>query len=204
MSDFTYESKASGERRENYEWTRVWLDSARDEKTERVLYIGDSISAGILRIATRLAEGRLLFDGVASSKALDDPLLLDYARLFAKEEGYRSYVIFNNGLHGWHLDDESEYPALFETAVKRLLLDFPEAKLLIANTTSPENAERAARVEKRNEAAQRIARQYSLPVIDLHRVSVENPSLLSGDGVHFTEEGYVALAQEILSVISAI
>ena len=43
--------------------------------------------------------------------------------------------------------------------------------------------------------------KYSLPVIDLYSVSLENKHLLTADGVHFTPDGYKKLAGKIVETL---
>ena len=74
MTDFTYAFKDRKERLETYEWDNVWWECADDCETPRVLYIGDSISCGTRRFATEATENTILFDGVGTSKAVDNPL----------------------------------------------------------------------------------------------------------------------------------
>ena len=45
------------------------------------------------------------------------------------------------------------------------------------------------------------AEKYHLPVIDLYTVTENNKELLTGDGVHFTVEGYKIIAKEIICAI---
>ena len=82
-----------------------------------MLYIGDSISCATRRIATATARGEIFFDGFGTSKALDNSYYTDSLHLFAQQQGERKVVLFNNGLHGWHLDDESEYSKEYEKMI---------------------------------------------------------------------------------------
>ena len=109
MTDFTYAFKDRKERLETYEWDNVWWECADDCETPRVLYIGDSISCGTRRFATEATENTILFDGVGTSKAVDNPFFPELIRSFANQQGHRKVILFNNGLHGWHLDDETEF-----------------------------------------------------------------------------------------------
>lgn len=197
MDEFTYEQENIREKLELYEWDNVWWEQANRECEKRVLYVGDSISCGIRRIATEMAKGRMLFDGFGTSKALDNPFFKDSLRIFAKQQGKRSAIIFNNGLHGWHLDDETEYPRYYEDTVKFLLEEFPKTPLLLLLTTHVARADREERVQKRNAAVLEIAKKYGLETVDLYTVSCRHEDLLT-DGVHFNTEGYRFLADEIL------
>ncbi len=201
MNEFTYE--AGNEKRiyETYEWDNTWLEFAYDEKIQRVLYIGDSISCGIRRIATQKTDKKLLFDGFGTSKGIDNPYFADSLSFFAKQQPRRNAVLFNNGLHGWHLDDETDYKAYYEKMIVFLLEEFKNTPLFVVLTTHIVDDEREKRVTVRNKIASEIAEKYSLPVIDLYAESLQNKHLLHNDGVHYTEEGYNMLADKILKAL---
>ena len=44
-------------------------------------------------------------------------------KLFAQQESRRDAVVFNNGLHGWHLDDSTEYAEHYEIKGYELFAD---------------------------------------------------------------------------------
>ena len=56
-----------------------------------------------------------------------------------------------------------------------------------------------------NTAAAEIANEFDVPVIDLHRVTVENgvERYMARNGLHFTPEGYVLLGRAVSHVIRA-
>ncbi|MBQ9131580.1 MAG: hypothetical protein IJX62_03815 [Clostridia bacterium] len=201
MSDFTYEKHPTDQALETFEWDSTWLEHCEDTTTPRVLYIGDSISCGIRKAANRLADGKLLFDGVGTSKAVDNPFLLPTVQLWATQQGQRRFVLFNNGLHGWHLD-LTEYSAHYEKTVRFLTKEFPAARLLLLLTTHVADPERDREVVLRNQAVLEIAAKYGLPTLDLYALSREHRELLSPDGVHLISEGYELLAKEILRLLS--
>ena len=202
MSDFTYETRPTTAL-ETYEWDNVWWEQAPDTTSTRVLYIGDSISCGTRRLATEIA-GDILFDGYGSSKALDNPYLKDAIRMFAAQQGHREAVVFNNGLHGWHLDDETEYPALLKDTLVFLKETFAGTPVAVVLTTRVVNEERQQRVLVRNKAAVAIAEELGLPVIDYFAVSEEAAALQCADGVHFTEEGNRMLAAHMVNSVRAL
>lgn len=199
MSDFTYETKPTTAL-ETYEWDNVWWEQAPDTTFTRVLYIGDSISCGTRRLATEIA-GDILFDGFGTSKALDNPYLKDAIRMFAAQQGHREAVVFNNGLHGWHLDDETEYPALLKDVLLFLKEEFAGTPVAVVLTTRVADARRQQRVLQRNKAARAIAEELHLPVIDYFAVSEEAAALQYEDGVHFTEQGNRLLAAHMVKSV---
>lgn len=204
MSNYTYEFESKSTELETYEWDNVWWEQTNVNDLPRVLYIGDSISCATRRVATSCSEGKILFDGFGTSKALDNPFLLDSIRIFAKQQKYRNAVLFNNGLHGWHLDDDEQYAHCYEEAVKFLLDAFRDAPIVIVLTTSVSNAEREQRVRRRNEVAAKIADKYGLPIIDLYSISAEFSEFRTNDGVHFTADGYKKFAEQIIRDLKAI
>lgn len=200
MSEFTYEREDLSSALETYEWNDVWWEQTQEHERKRVLYIGDSISCGLRRVATNCSGEKILFDGFGTSKAVDNPFLADSVRLFGMQQGKRDLVIFNNGLHGFHLEDATEYKEYYEKMVCFLLEEYQDTPIALVLTTCIEG-ERNQRVEVRNQSAREIAQKYELPIIDLYQASVEHVSLRSEDGVHFTAEGYEKLAQVLLDSI---
>ena len=201
MSEFTYEQGKNEYKLETYEWDNTWIEQANDAESTRILYVGDSISCGVRRIATERSGKRMMFDGFGTSKALDNPYFLDTLRMFAAQQVRRDAVIFNNGLHGWHLDDETEYPALYEEAVRFMKKEYADTPIFLVLTTAVADENRLLRVQKRNQAALVLAEKYGLYVIDLYKISSENTELRSTDGVHFFTAGYEKFADFIIASI---
>ena len=108
MENFTFEVASTP--LETYEWDNAWIEKSADKKTPRIFYIGDSISCGTRGSINQIAQGKLLCDGFGTSKALDNKAFLPAIKVFASQMERYDVVFFNNGLHGWHLDDETEYP----------------------------------------------------------------------------------------------
>ena len=204
MSEFTYENQNNKSRYETYEWDNVWIDQANNTDSKRVLYIGDSISCGIRRIATELTKEEILFDGFGTSKGIDNPYFMDSVKLFASQQGKRDAVIFNNGLHGWHLNDETDYKVYYEAFVKYLLDNFKDTPVMIALTTYITSEKQEKRVRARNAAALEVAEKYNLPVIDLYTEAIKNKKHIKSDGVHFLKKGYVCLAKKVVSEVKKI
>ena len=197
MSEYTYEFENRCDRLETYEWDNVWWEQANRADASRILYLGDSISCGTRRIATD-TSGTLLFDGFGTSKAVDNPYFTDSISVFARQQGTRQAIIFNNGLHGFHLDDCEKYSYFYEKIVQFLISEFQDIPLALILTTSVADREREERVKLRNRAVLKIAERYGLPVIDLYSVSVENVKHRAPDGVHFTADGDKKFAERIV------
>lgn len=198
MSEFTYEKKDTACELETFEWDNVWLDHITDPTLPRILYIGDSISCGTRRVATIASGEKLLFDGFGTSKALDNPYFKESLLLFARQQPHRNAIIINNGLHGWHINDGEEYKNLYKNMLEFLMENFKDTPLYIITTTHVANPEREQRVIARNKMALELAKELNLGVIDFYALSAKNPELVGGDGVHFTPDGYKALAETLL------
>ncbi|MBR3934752.1 MAG: SGNH/GDSL hydrolase family protein [Clostridia bacterium] len=186
---------------EKYEWDNTWSDFSDDINKPRVLYIGDSISCGTKHIATARCGKKMIFDGFGTSKSLDNPYFIDCLELFVKQLPRVDTIIFNNGLHGWHLSDNADYGYYYEEMVKYLLKRFPKSSLHIVLTSYTSYADYKDRVSERNKVALGIAQKYSLPVIDIYSVTKENSHLLCDDEVHFVKEGYEIIADTINSAL---
>lgn len=202
MDSFTYEAQDRILELETYEWDNVWWEQAPDHTRPRILYIGDSISCGIRRTATACSGERILFDGFGTSKAVDNPYFQESLRIFGKQQGKREMVLFNNGLHGFHLGDTEGYKTHYETMVKFLLEEYRCTTVALVLTTyvaGPRNE----RVLARNSVVREIAEKYGLPVVDLYETALENKDMIS-DGVHFTAEGYEKLAEKLLEAVCGI
>lgn len=201
---FTYEPSNHTNRLETFEWNNLWLDRITSPELPRVLYIGDSISCNTRLAATAAADNKILFDGFGTSKALDNPFFLPELELFAAQQGKRSIVVFNNGLHGYHLDDKTEYPKYLEEMLIALKERFEGTPIALLLTTSVKNEEEDKRVVKRNIGARAVAEKLELPVIDFYAVSKAIPDLYFCDGVHFSEEGYKKLGEYLLAAVKEI
>ena len=86
MSNFTYAFENRSEQLEKYEWDNVWWEQADLAGATRVLYIGDSISCATRRVATAAAQNEILFDGLGTSKAVDNPYFPDTIHMFAMQQ----------------------------------------------------------------------------------------------------------------------
>lgn len=202
MSNYTYEARDVKTPLETYEWDNVWFEHTENETDDRVMYIGDSISCATRKVATATSDNKLLFDGFGTSKSLDNAYFKDSVRIFARQQGRRRAIVFNNGLHGWHLDDTAEYAEYYENFVKFLLDEYKGTPLILLLTTHVADINRDARVVARNEAVKRVAEKYSLPTVDLYTITKEN-DVVGTDGVHLTQDGYKMLAKAVVDAVLA-
>ena len=200
MSEYTYEFENRNECLEHYEWDNVWWDCADVIGVPRVMYIGDSISCGARKVATQVAEEKLLFDGFGTSKAVDNPHFFAAVRVFASQQNDRCAILFNNGLHGWHLTEE-EYGVHYKKIVKFLKEKTNVPLILLLSTDDMIHPGINDRIIERNRIVKAIAEEFSLPVIDLYEVAMAHSDLHTQDKIHFTTEGYTKIAEKIVSYL---
>ena len=188
---------------ETYEWDNVWWEQTENTEAKRVLYIGDSISCGIRHLATKLSENAMLFDGFGTSKAPDNPWFVDSLRLCLNQQTKRDAVLFNNGLHGFHMST-SEY----ELGCRNLLLFLKEQVnepiIVVLSTNVRNDPESQKIVDERNAALLRITEDLKLPVIDLASKALEYDDLHLADNIHFCEEGYTRLAEYLVESLKSV
>jgi hypothetical protein len=82
------------------------------------------------------------------------------------------------------------------------LLETGKPIYILLSTTDIVNPARSARVPVRNAVAEKLAKKYDLPIIDIYSVAAEFADLRSGDGVHYTEPGYKKFAEKIVADIN--
>lgn len=185
---------------ETYEWDSPWWEHMENPTSPRAAIIGDSISNGTRPKLNEISGEKLLFDGFHTSKALDNPFFAASLELFFSQTRRTDMILFNNGLHGWHLDEagyEKHYREMLEFLLKKEVPVF-----ILLTTFLPSDPDRNTVVRKRNGIALKLAEEYGLKVIDLYNVSEKLPAeQYCGDGVHFRDAGYIALAKEILKEV---
>ena len=119
--------------RERVEWCDKHVEETGKTDLPRVLFIGDSISAGYRGPAVNELKGKAYFAYFCSSIALGEPTLFDELKLMLGQ--YKFDVIhFNVGMHGWGYT-EDEYRAAFPKLIALLRAEAPGVKLICATTT---------------------------------------------------------------------
>lgn len=202
MSELTYQPDNGKNLLETFEWDCTWWEHTENSSSPAVLYIGDSISHGTRPSLNRLADGKILFDGFATSKALDNPHFIPSLELFMKQGRKYSAILFNNGLHGWHINDGEEYSGLYGRMLSFLKgAGCPVYAVLTTNL--PDDEKQNERVKKRNSLAVKEAEKHGCGVIDLYAASLLCEGKYCGDGVHFHTDGYDVLAMRILEDIKS-
>ena len=199
MEQFTYQEKCNGENLEKYEWDNLWWEYANDTEKDRVLIVGDSISCGYRGFVNKQLAGKVYVDGLVTSKAIDNPKLLeliDY--VISQQHNNCKMIFFNSGLHGWHLNAD-EYKENYVKVIKHIINNHPDKKLSLILTT-PTRDDRIEYIKQRNLAATEIANKEGLEVVDLYATLYGKDELYE-DKVHLIDDGYNMLAQVVTSYI---
>ena len=201
MSELTYQAENTTGL-EYIEWDWPWIENAPDKESDRILLIGDSITVGYREVMPKVVNGRYFVDGIATSKGVDNPsftALIDYVM---PQLGNVKVIIFNNGLHGWHLSAD-DYEMHYTTIIKYILDNYGDKKLVISTSTPGRDksdlnkfAENYPELLERNRRAKKIAEMFNLPVFDIYSLVCDRPNLYSPDGVHLNKEGYELISQK--------
>ncbi|MBQ8310097.1 MAG: SGNH/GDSL hydrolase family protein [Clostridia bacterium] len=192
---------------ESIEWTQYWSEDTRRDK-KRVLLIGDSISVGYRSEVHKRLGGDAYVTAISTSKGIDNPNLIREIDLYAHAENFEYGAIhFNNGLHGFHLDDNG-YRAGYEQVILYFKEHYAGVRLILALSTPvtvnkhPETfSEMNDIVLRRNRIVCELAKKYGLEVNDLYACVADRAELSAGDGYHYKNEGYECLAEQIASVL---
>ncbi len=188
--------------KETFEWLRCWSDYAGKSDLPRVLLIGDSINEGYQGFVREMLRGVCYVDYLSCSYAIDSEFYRSVIDEYVKDNTY-TLIHWNNGLHGDHVTKASYRDHLC------LLLDMMKSNLILATSTIvfeknnvKINEHWEKLVSERNEAIRKIAKERNIPVDDLFACSCAlDISDRSEDGIHYTESGYRALAEQVAGII---
>ena len=172
-----------------------------------MLIIGDSITCGYRDDVNELLGGEIYIDGYASSKAVDNPFLIPAIDLMIAQSNC-FMILFNSGLHGFHLDEET-YRINYIKIVNHLMEKYPEKKLTLMTSTPVRDEENrkllSERTERevvvRNKVVKEIAADKGLDIIDLFGVMINEDYRLWRDIVHLYPEGNDKLAAVVTEYI---
>ncbi len=191
--------------REDTEWTDFRWHNAPDQTQKRILLVGDSIVVGHGGYVYGLVKDFYSVDYFATSRCVSD---VDYLTELDYMFSRRDYemVVFNNGLHGFDIDND-----IYIYHLKEVLKEMKSRvdKVIWRNSTPVRNTdnlecfnkERNPVVIQRNEKATTVAAELFLPVIDLYTPMSKQVDFFSPDGVHYNKEGREAQAKIIAEAI---
>jgi len=192
---------------ENDDWTNIWIENANKSKKPRILFVGDSITAGYYPFIQEDLSQEFYLGYYVTSKFLGNP---DYqTELSTILNRYDFEIInINNGLHGWDYSIE-EYQKGLED-VKRILDNLAPDALIIWCTTTPirveENLERLDKLNQevilRNQAAFEILGDNGVKINDLYQELLNHPEYYR-DKYHFNSAGKEFQAKLVVEFILA-
>jgi len=194
--------------REHIEWCDIWVEAAGDSTLPRVLLIGDSITRSYYSHAKSHLADHYACARIASSKCVGDPMFLKELALVLDAYTF-SIIHFNNGLHGWHYDEEVYATGLSE-AFDFLSGHIGTGRLIWGSTTPVWQKDtpgaldpKTKRVCARNEIAAGLASDRGIQNNDLFAMVIDHPEIFSPDGVHFLKEGQEILGKCVSQTILA-
>jgi acyl-CoA thioesterase-1 len=193
--------------------------ATKQDRTPRVLIIGDSISIGYFEPARQLLAGKAEVHHNAGNAGHTRNGLAQLDTWLGDTPW--DVIHFNHGLHdlkyvdakgalvppdqGTQVMSVDEYARNLEQIVKRLKRT--RAKLIFATTTPvPDGAAGRIKgdVERYNRAALAIMKRYGVRLDDLYAFALPRlASIQQPSNVHFTEAGSRLLAQQVASTILA-
>ncbi|RPI51771.1 MAG: SGNH/GDSL hydrolase family protein [Acidobacteria bacterium] len=190
--------------------------AAQEKPLPKVVLVGDSIRIGYAPLVAKLLDGKAIVISPKPNGEDSGNVLRNLEEWVVREKP--DVVHINAGLHDLKLKDKSYQVPLveYETNLKTILERIQrgtEAKVVFATTTPILDNLHARRkvgfdrfeadVQKYNSAAVTIMKQAGVPINDLHRL-VEGggkETLISGDGTHYTQDGYEMLAAAVTESI---
>ncbi|MCK3685395.1 hypothetical protein [Maribellus sp. YY47] len=196
--------------REKTEWCDLWWGNEADITKPRVLFIGNSISRAYFPYASEILHDFANCDRYSSSRSITDPALLEETKI-AMAKYDHAVIVFNNGLHGWHLSG-SEYEDGLRKYVKFLKSrKAKNCKLIYALITPVSSGEAGVKLDpgkngivlERNQIAETIMKENNIDVIDLYGLmepELEKYSIEKGD-LHYNSDGYKRIANALFLLI---
>lgn len=199
----TFQREQRGGAKEQFEWIHSWCDYADRKDKPRVLLIGDSITYGY-QAFVRENLGKVAYvDYIATSYCPESRVYRGAVLGMAQDSEY-AVIHYNFGLHGIHLSAED-----YEADVRAFVGELQKfGKVVLANTTDYLDPDLNAplgvwgrKVEERNRAAEKIARERGLELDDLYALCRSFPiGDRLPDGVHYEESGYRKFAARVAEV----
>lgn len=193
-------------KREDIEWTNIWVPNLQKNDLPRVLLVGDSITNSYYDTVANLLNGKAYVARLATSSSLGDPALLDQVKFMLAN--YKFAVIhFNNGMHGFDYTD-AEYQNDIPKLLKIIRKYAPDAKLIWATTTPVRKKGHLQEFDAenriplaRNKIVASVAAKEGIPLNDLYAMVEKNPEYSGDDGVHFKPEGAALLGKQVATMI---
>ncbi len=189
--------------RENIEWSNIWWEKANDAEQKRICLLGDSVTRDFRGKLNRRLDGKYVVDICASSSQITDPLLWKEYKFFldCNEWKYSKIIINTGGQHGHERQccaDENYYK-LFKESYRELInavYAYCSDISIISYTPTvvKENLEKPDDIRNRelmvrNEIVSDIAKEFSIPYIDIWNLILAGGSdYKHRDFIHFEND----------------
>jgi lysophospholipase L1-like esterase len=190
--------------------------AAQERPLPRVVLVGDSIRIGYAPLVAKRLDGKAIVVSPKPNGEDSGNVLRNLDEWVIKEKP--DVVHINAGLHDLKLKDKSyqvpqvQYEQNLKTILERIQKE-TKAKVIFATTTPILDNLHAQRkvgfdrfeadVQKYNMAAVSVMKQAGVPINDLHELVERGgrEKLITGDGTHYTPEGYEMLAAAVTDSI---
>ena len=191
--------------RERIEWCDIWFTDAEKAELPRVLMIGDSITRGYFSPVEERLGGKAYCGRYTSSRSVCDPIYFQELQLVLGQYEY-AVIHVNNGLHGWGYTEEQYRDGLVRL-LDMLAEKAPKSAIIWATTTPVRSdsgmSDQQSRVDARNTIARELVEARDIAIDDLHALAAAHMDYLGGDGVHFSDAGRRAQAEQVAQHIAA-
>ena len=198
-----YLPENSSRNRENIEWVIFYSFNAPDEKSPRVLTVGDSICYQYKEYLHEIMSDKVNVTSWASSKCVTDVTYLKDLEHILEYNRY-DFITFNNGLH--YLTEPtsfSEWEAAYRKTLEYIQAKLPAVPIALLSCTPVNNPEKNAIVIELNKITAKIAADTGLPLIDLYSEMDKLDRSCWSDEFHFKEDTKKIQAEFLAKYISA-
>ena len=176
-----YQVKEPVRKRENIVWNTTYSYNARDEKSPRVLLVGDSICNGYQGLVRKNLADKVNMTYWATSLCVTDPGFLRMFDVILSDSSF-DLIVFNNGLHSLSTPKEQWYKS-YTMVLQYLVKRIPDTKVVLLNSTP--KADRDKRVDEINQLTAKAANEYKLQLADIHALCVNWDKKAWRDNYHF-------------------
>ena len=192
-----YMLEKTSREKENIEWSISYSYNSGDNKSPRILLIGDSICNGYQPfVRENLGEYANVTYWI-SSKCVTDAMYLRELDFYLDSFKY-DMIFFNNGAHSTEKYPE-EREAAYVNAIDFIMAKCPGVPVVLVNCAPGQNKELTERFNKFNQFTDKVAKEKNLPVIDLFTpMEKTDKSVTMCDLYHWTTE-YSAVQAKYIS-----
>ena len=167
---------------ENIVWNVSYSYNARDQKSPRVLLVGDSICRGYHGFVRDELGKKVNVTYWATSNCVTDPGYLQMLDMLLDREKF-DLIIFNNGLHSLQTDRKA-WSKAFGMALDYLAKRLPQTKVVVLNSTPKKDGDK--KVDEINALTLQEAKKRSLPLADIHALCKDWNKKEWRDAYHFS------------------